>query len=147
MTTATTKTYLLDVNVLIALAWPQHVHHDRAHRWFDRVEQPWATTPVTEAGFVRLTINPNVVGERIPASQAIAALEVIRQIPLHVFIPDEATFAEPSISLDRLASPRQVTDLHLVNLAARVEAVLATLDRGISEALIPSDRMHVFVLP
>ena len=25
---------LLDVNVLVALAWPNHVHHTQAHRWF-----------------------------------------------------------------------------------------------------------------
>ena len=25
--------YLLDVNVLIALAWPNHVHHAAAHTW------------------------------------------------------------------------------------------------------------------
>jgi hypothetical protein len=29
----------LDVNVLIALAWPSHVHHEAAHRyrWMSRV--------------------------------------------------------------------------------------------------------------
>jgi predicted nucleic acid-binding protein len=27
---------LLDVNVLIALAWPNHVHHDLAQTWFER---------------------------------------------------------------------------------------------------------------
>ena len=26
--------HLLDVNVLIALAWPSHAHHEAAHHWF-----------------------------------------------------------------------------------------------------------------
>lgn len=35
---------LLDVNVLIALAWPNHVHHDAAGSWFARLRRTgWAT--------------------------------------------------------------------------------------------------------
>jgi predicted nucleic acid-binding protein len=26
---------LLDVNVLVAFAWPNHVHHSAAQHWFD----------------------------------------------------------------------------------------------------------------
>ena len=28
------KTALLDLNILTALLWPAHEHHDTAHRWF-----------------------------------------------------------------------------------------------------------------
>ena len=35
---------LLDVNVLLALAWPNHQHHAVAHRWFRRESRRgWAT--------------------------------------------------------------------------------------------------------
>jgi uncharacterized protein len=35
---------LLDLNLLIALAWPSHVHHPQAHAWFaDRAPSGWAT--------------------------------------------------------------------------------------------------------
>lgn len=27
-------TFLLDVNVLLALSDPMHIHHEAAHRWF-----------------------------------------------------------------------------------------------------------------
>ncbi|MDB6039699.1 MAG: hypothetical protein JWM99_3540 [Verrucomicrobiales bacterium] len=38
------KTALLDTNVLLALAWPNHQHHAVAHRWFAKhTEQGWAT--------------------------------------------------------------------------------------------------------
>lgn len=30
---------LLDVNVLIALAWPTHIHHEAAHAWFNQEQQ------------------------------------------------------------------------------------------------------------
>ena len=49
---------LPDVNVLIALAWPNHVHHDPARSWFAaNLNTGWATCPLTEAGFVRLSCN------------------------------------------------------------------------------------------
>jgi hypothetical protein len=32
--TVTVPVSLLDVNVLLALAWPTHVYHLAAHRWF-----------------------------------------------------------------------------------------------------------------
>lgn len=37
------KVALLDVNVLLALAWPNHQHHVAAHRWFhDDGRRGWA---------------------------------------------------------------------------------------------------------
>jgi hypothetical protein len=34
--------YLLDVNLLLALSDPMHVHHEIAHRWFaDTGGQAW----------------------------------------------------------------------------------------------------------
>ena len=37
-------TALLDVNVLMALAWPNHVHHAPARSWFNaRRKSGWAT--------------------------------------------------------------------------------------------------------
>ncbi len=52
---------LFDLDVLIALSWPRHVHHARAHDGFaDRGEEPWATTPITEAGYLLLSTNTTV---------------------------------------------------------------------------------------
>jgi toxin-antitoxin system PIN domain toxin len=143
----TTKPYLLDLNVLIALSWPQHIHHARSHAWFDSIESPWATTPLTEAGYIRLSTNPAVVGQAVSMSTALEALEALRAASGHVFISDESTLAKPLIDLQRVATSRQVTDAHLVNLAATAKAVLATLDRGIEQWVMPGDQQHVLVLP
>ncbi len=41
-------TFLLDVNVLIALIDPTHIAHDPAHRWFAGAGgESWATCLVT----------------------------------------------------------------------------------------------------
>ncbi len=50
-------TALLDVNVLVALADPRHVHHEAARQWFEG-EDAFATTPLTEVAFVRLMSHP-----------------------------------------------------------------------------------------
>ncbi len=50
---------LLDVNVLLALFDPDHIHHEAAHRWFARSrESGWASCPLTENGVVRILSNP-----------------------------------------------------------------------------------------
>ncbi|MEZ3159346.1 TA system VapC family ribonuclease toxin [Microbacterium sp. BWT-B31] len=139
-------TYLLDVNVLIALAWPTHVHHARAHAWLDGVDE-WATTPVTESAFVRLSTNRAVVGAAVPVAVAVSMLSAIRAAPGHRFLTDGASFADPSIDLSRVATSAQITDAHLVGLAAGARFVLATMDEALTEMLAPADRRHVLLLP
>lgn len=61
---------LLDTNVLLALAWPNHQHHGTAQRWFKR-EAPrgWATCALTQLGFVRLSSNPAYPSRRLPVGR------------------------------------------------------------------------------
>ena len=129
------------------LAWPQHIHHTRAHAWFGSLAGSWMTTPVTEAGFVRLSTNPVVVTETIMMATALGMLSAMRSTGSHVFLPDDSSLAAPVIELSALATSREVTDAHLVNLAAASGATLATLDRRIERMLAPADRKFVTVLP
>lgn len=138
--------FLLDVNILVALMAPEHVHHARAHAWFVSVGA-WATTPITETGLLRLLTNPAIVGIQVSLSQALQLLRDMHADSAHELLRDEASVVSPQISLERLTSPRDVTDIHLVDLAARHGSVLATLDRGIPELLSPADRRHVLVIP
>jgi predicted nucleic acid-binding protein len=49
---------LLDINVLVALFDPDHVHHDAAHQWLSRERRyGWATCPISENGLVRILSN------------------------------------------------------------------------------------------
>ena len=127
-------TFLLDVNVLVALAWPNHVHHVAAHRWFNSVPRRWATCSVTQSGFVRVSSNPATTpGARTPV-EAIALLERIVARPGHEFWADDVSLVEDrSVPRERLMGHRQVTDVHLLALAHRHGGRLATFDRGIAE--------------
>lgn len=146
MNTATKSVYLLDVNVLIALAWPQHIHHRRSRQWWRGIDG-WATTPFTEAAFLRLSMNPVVAGRTVSMVEVLAGLARIRAAPRHQFLADDSSLSESQVDLARVATSRQVTDAHLVNLAANKGLVLATLDRGIPEMLAREDRRHALVLP
>ena len=82
-------TFLLDVNVLIALIDQSHVSHSHAVQWFDAVgEHNWATCPITENGVIRIVGNASYVNS--PGTAAVA--ELMREfvaLPGHVFWADD----------------------------------------------------------
>ncbi|HVW34365.1 MAG TPA: TA system VapC family ribonuclease toxin [Acidimicrobiia bacterium] len=127
--------FLLDVNVLVALAWPTHVHHGPARHWFaGHHGEGWATTPVTEFGFVRVSSNAAAVGAALTPAEALTVLAQIRARPGHRswaddLSPTDARYVDPV----RLVGHRQVTDAHLLALARRHDGRLATLDRGVAD--------------
>jgi len=132
---------LLDVNLLIALAWPSHVHHRAALAWFQE-NQPagWATCPLTQSGFVRVSSNPQALPEAKAPRESILLLQRIVSLPHHQFWHDDVSLAT-SVLFDasRLSGYRQVTDAHLVTLALQRAGRLATLDRRI-RSLVPRGR-------
>ena len=138
--------YLLDVNVLLALSMSAHQYHLAATEWFDEADFEWATTPMTEAGYLRLAINPQLTRIPIAAVQAIRALHELREAPGHRFVPDATSLGDAVINLGPLAGTRQVTDFHLVNLAAQNGMRLATFDGSLLRSLAEADRGHVFVI-
>jgi len=129
--------HLLDVNLLVALAWPNHVHHAAALGWFRR-SQPagWATCPLTESGFVRVSSNPSAMPEARSPREAIHLLRRIVALPQHVFWHDDVSMTSDSMAEIPLVGHRQITDAHLLALAQSRGGRLATLDGGI-RSLVP----------
>jgi toxin-antitoxin system PIN domain toxin len=139
---------LLDVNVLIALAWPNHVHHAAARRWFETSSSHgWATTPVTELGFVRISSNKNVIPGAATPGHALGVLGALCRLPGHEFWPDDARLVDAPFPTDRLGTHKQLTDVHLAALASLRKGRLVTFDRGIPNALNPGDRGVIELLP
>ena len=138
--------YLLDVNVLVALSVPTHLHHLSATEWFDEASFEWATTPLTEAGYVRLMTNPRVIGFSVSVSQAVNGLHELRDEAGFRFVPDGTSLANAVIDLGPLAGTKQVSDFHLVNLVAQNGLRLATFDGSLLRSLSEPDRGHVYVI-
>ena len=132
---------LLDVNLLVALAWPSHVQHEAALRWFrEHQSSGWATCPVTQSGFVRVSSNRQVIPEAKSPQEAVGLLRRIVELSGHRFWEDDIAIATADeIEATRLLGYRQVTDAHLLALAIRRGGRLATFDGGIRE-LVPKDR-------
>ena len=141
-------TPLLDVNVLVALAWPNHVHHGVIRAWFKRQSPSgWATCPLTESGFVRVSSNPAVPHAVAPA-EALALLDLLRDLEGHVFWDDDISLvSSPHVDRPRIASHRQVTDAHLVAIARRHGGCLATLDRRLRPLARGANDPAILLIP
>ena len=136
---------LLDVNILIALAVPGHLHYVAAHKYFSQVQQSWATCSMTEAGFLRLLLNPTVTGQRIEPMAALAMLDGMRKHPGWHYLNDNVQVGNGPIDWRILAGKQQVTDMHLVEVAAVYGARLATFDKKLESILAPADRHDLVV--
>ena len=119
--------FLLDVNLLVALAWHRHASHDRVHHWFTRHRaNGWATCPITQCGLLRLSCNPLVSGIPCTPEQAAVILRGVTAEPGHVFWPDDLPPADMPTA--GLRGHRQITDAYLLALARHHGGRLATLD-------------------
>ena len=142
-------TALLDVNVLIALAWPNHVHHHAARAWFEaRRDDGWATCPLTEAGFVRVSCNPSAVRHTVTPLDAISVLERLTRLGSHTFWSIDLSIIDLPESIGaRLQGYRQITDAVLLATAMRRDGQLATLDSGLEGLIEKSERSSLCVIP
>jgi predicted nucleic acid-binding protein len=133
--------YLLDVNALLAIKYPEHVHHPRVRAWIAavRAEQGnggvvFATCPITELGFVRIASGKS--GHSANVDSARADLHTLKSRQKMRFIPDDIPARRLPAWVHRWA---QTTDGYLLALAKAHGGQLATLDRFIPGALLIPD--------
>ena len=82
MKTPSETPLLLDVNVLLALAWPSHQFHAVATRRLDDPEQRWSTCAITQLGFIRLSSNAAAVSTPVsPAGLRASGGNGARPVP------------------------------------------------------------------
>jgi len=135
------KVFLLDANILIALATPDHTAHDRAVAWF-RAKPRFATCPVTQGALIRFqmrwAVTPSIAGTHITAAKDL--LRRICALPLHEFWPDDATYL--NLPERGIVGHRQITDAYLVSMAALHDATLATMDEALA-AIHPNQALLI----
>ncbi len=121
------KPALLDTNVILALAWPNHQHHALAHRWFRaEARSGWATCALTQVGFVRLSSNPSFTSAAVTPQQAATLLQKLLAHEHHHFWASPQA-SKPGIYRQTLGH-QQVNDAYLVEVARKQRGRLVTLD-------------------
>lgn len=125
---------VLDVNVLIALFRPDHVHHDRALRWWQEAQDDGDTFTVpdlVEVGFCRLITNPRVY--TTPASFADAAhfLSALASHDLSLRFATDPRTMDRFRRLGRSDDLRGniITDAYIAACALDLGATVVTFDR------------------
>lgn len=141
-------TFLLDVNVLIALIDPTHVSHAIAHDWFNvKGRANWASCPMTENGVIRIVSHPRY--PNTPGSAAVVATMVtgLRELGGHVFWPDDISLLDTGhVDTAQVLTSVQVTDTYLLALAVSRGGKLATFDRRLSVKAVKGGKAALHVL-
>lgn len=129
--------YLLDVNVLVAWGWCDHVAHERTAQWIATTRKQKAakllTSAIPELGFVRVSVQRTA--GRVTVSEAGNALTGMLSSlgSHHGFLPDDRPATRFPEWCQRAS---RTTDAHLLELADAHGAKLATLDRHIPGAFL-----------
>lgn len=131
-------TYLLDVNLLVALFDRQHINHEAAHDWFARRGiDSWATCPITENGFLRVISNPAYLTVMATPMEAADHLAKFCSSIGHTFWPDEISLIGvlSDTVKKRFLGHGQITDFYLAALAHHNRGRLATFDGSLGRSL------------
>lgn len=132
--------YLLDVNVLVAWGWEDHVDHDRAAAWIAASKRirgcALLTSAIPQLGFVRVSVQ-RMAGQLTVTQAADVLGGMIGSLGRsHAFLADNVDSTEWP---DWCESASRTTDAHLLSLANVHQAELATLDAGIPGAFLVPD--------
>ena len=140
-------TFLLEVNVLIALLDPTHVHHDRAHAWFGSVGRTdWLSSPTTQNGVLRIVSHPRYSNTQ-PLAVVAESLLSLLSTGKHRFVADSLSLLGDLVERRRLLSSKQVTDTYLLATAVLHQARLATFDTKIVSTAVTHGAESIVQIP
>jgi len=129
--------YLLDINVLLAFAYDEQVSHQRVARWIRHIESTetegprFATCSIVDLGFIRIASGGAGLAESL--TEARADLRWIKRALDLRLLGDEL---DGNQLPDWVSKSKQTTDGHLLELATSHHAQFATLDTGITGAVL-----------
>jgi uncharacterized protein len=141
--------FLVDINVWLAIAYDLHVHHEPAAAWFETIEAEQAFfCRLTQLGLLRLLTNSRVMGaDTMSQSRAWQVYDKFLQDPRVSFFPEpeqvDANFRQ--LTRGSHASTNLWTDAYLAAVAKTGRLAIVSLDRAFSnipgvEALVLPER-------
>jgi toxin-antitoxin system PIN domain toxin len=139
---------LLDINILLALADPDHVHAEAALQFFENkaLREGWATCPLVENGFLRIFGHSEYPDG--PGSPDLAR-QVLRSItanPGHQFWPDDVTMRDGAL-FPALPGSKRLTDAYLLALAVKRGGRFATFDREVDSSQVRRGAGALLLIP
>lgn len=148
MKKASSDLLLLDLNVLLALAWPNHQFHAAATKRLDAGDR-WATCALTQIGFIRLSSNPAAVQARKTPAEAAFLLAKMISDPLHVYVESlpQPVAKEFLPAFGKLMGSKQVMDAYLLSLAGLRKATFVTFDARLRELAGAAIKVEVMGAP
>lgn len=136
--------FLLDVNVLVAWGWSDHVDHGRTVSWISAVvraqQSRLLTSAIPQLGFVRVSVQRTRGQVTVAEAGATLAGMLSALGGMHEFLADD----QNALSWQEwCTTAARTTDAHLLALAASHRSELATLDANIPGAfLVPPLVVH-----
>ena len=130
--------YLIDINVWLAMTWDRHPQHSSAARWYESTDRAaFRFCRFTMLGFIRLLTNRKVMGDS--TLTLMAAFELYdrwRQDPRVGLAAEppgvETLFRQAAAPFAKLPATKAVADCYLVAFAEASGAHLVTFDRGLA---------------
>ncbi|MEO8613592.1 MAG: PIN domain-containing protein [Luteolibacter sp.] len=145
------KRFLPDVNALLALLDPMHVHHEAAHQWY-AAKSPLRllTCSHLENGVIQVASQPkypNCLGTSGKVRKALQ--DFVQKAGAESCEHDISLLDDEILLIPGLLTPSRVADLYLLALAACHDARLATFDRRIPAEAVSGgvDALEVIPVP
>jgi len=132
--------YLIDINVWLAMTWDRHPQHASATRWYESSDRVafWFCR-FTMLGFMRLLTNRQVMGDStITLGAAFELYDRWKQDPRVGLAAEpqgvETLFRRATAPFAKLPATKAVADCYLVAFAEAAGAHLVTFDKGLTGA-------------
>ncbi|MEM1084571.1 MAG: PIN domain-containing protein [Verrucomicrobiota bacterium] len=127
------KRFLPDVNLVLALLDPMHVHHEAAHQWYgDEVPKVLLLCPLVENGVIRVASQPRYPNCMGTSARVREIMQVFRNQVAHESVARDVSLLDDEILLKPEAlAPSRVSDLYLLALAVANDGRFATFDQRI----------------
>ena len=134
-------TYLVDVNVWMALAIVGHIHHSAAREWFEALEDDQLMfCRVTQTGFLRLLTNPAVMAANVLSAEAAwSVYDGFRKDSRIRFVEEPAQFEDAwrGATMDGRTGANFWTDAYLAAFAKSEDYTIVSFDRGFQRYDVP----------
>lgn len=133
--------YLIDINVWLALSWGRHPASPTAHAWLaaePKTKSRLLFCRITQLGLLRLLTNDSVMAEDALTIEAAFAVEDRwLQDPRVDFAAErhglDRLFREATAGVKKQKATKALMDAYLIAFAGIENATLVTLDKGMSK--------------